>query len=103
MYVALPIKAENVERIFKVQKEHYRVWKVIGTELGIDVDTLSVIEKNHTNDEDCLCAMIDSAKPAPTHEAMTKILQSTNITSAIAGIIVWLIIIISSFPDPIPA
>ena len=80
-----------MERYFEVEKEHYRIWKVIGTELGIDVDTLNAIEKDHTDDRDHLHAVIDSANPAPTREAMTKILQSANINNAIAGMIMWLI------------
>ena len=80
---ALPLNSEDVMK--RLKKEHYRIWKTIGAELGIDVDTLSAIEKDHKKDKDCLCAMIDSANPAPTHEVMAKILQSTNIISAIAG------------------
>ena len=61
------------------------MWKAIGMELGVDGDTLSDIEKNHTDDSDRLHAVIDSANPAPTREAMTKILDSANISNAIAG------------------
>ena len=82
---ALPLKAEDVERLFELKKEHYRIWKAIGTELGIDVDILHAIEKDHTDDKDCLHAVIDSANPALTREAMTQILESANITNAIAG------------------
>ena len=86
IHIAVPITAENMERVFGMQKEHYRVWKTIGMELGIDVDTLTAAEKDHTNDMDCFHAMINNANPAPTCEAMAKVLQSPNITSAIAGI-----------------
>ena len=98
MYVALPIKAENVKRMLQPKKEHYRVWKTIGTELGIDVDELSAIEKDHTDDEDRLHAVINGANPAPTHETMVKILQSSNITSAIAGTVMWLSLFPRSYP-----
>ena len=84
---ALPINADNVGRFFEVKKEHCRVWKIIGTELGIDMDMLNAIEKDHTDDVDRLHAMIDTANPAPTHAALAKVLQSANITSAIAGTI----------------
>ena len=90
MYIATPVNAEKLERFFEVEKEHYRIWKTFGTELGVDVDTLSTIEKDHTDDKDRLHAVIDSTNPAPTHEAMTKILESANINNAIAGIIMWL-------------
>ena len=79
---ALPL---DVKRLIELKEKHYRVWKTIGTELGIDVDTLSAIEKDHADDRDRLHAVIDSANPAPTHETMTKILESANITNAIAG------------------
>ena len=74
-----------MERLLKVKKEHYRVWKTIGTELGIDMDTLNTIKKDHTDDKDCLHAVLDSANPAPSHETMAKILQSATIINAMAG------------------
>ena len=85
-----------MERLFRVQKEHYRVWKTIGTELGVDVDTLNAIEKDHANDKDCLHAVIDSANPAPTCEAMAEVLQSANIQSAMAGINCTIVLMKSS-------
>ena len=81
-----------MERLFQLEEEHYRIWKVIGTELGVDVDTLSVIDDNLINDKDRLHSVIDCANSAPTHEAMTMILESPNITCAIAGMITWLIL-----------
>ena len=75
-----------MERFFEIKKNHYRIWKTIGTELGVDGDTLSAIERDHT-DDDCLHAVIDSAKPAPTQETVAKILESANISNAIAGMI----------------
>ena len=76
--------------MLQLKKKHYRIWKSIGTELGIDVDTLSAIEKDHTEDNDRLHTMINGANPVPTYETMVKILQSSNITSAIAGTVMWL-------------
>ena len=86
-YAALPVNAENLERFFEMKKEHYRIWKAIGTELGVDVDKLNAIEKDHTNNKDHLHTVIDSANPAPTRERMAEILQSANISNAIAGMI----------------
>ena len=63
------------------------MWRTIGTELGVDVDTLNSIEKNDADDSDRLKAVINGANPAPTCEKMTKILQSTNVKNAIAGMI----------------
>ena len=74
-----------MERLIELKQRHYSVWKAIGMELGVDGDTLSDIEKNHTEDSDRLHAVIDSANPAPTREAMTKILDSASISNAIAG------------------
>ena len=79
-----------MERFFKVEREHYRIWRTIGTELSVDVYTLSAIEKDHADDKDRLHAVIDSANPAPTREAMTKILQSANINIAMAGMVLSL-------------
>ena len=76
-----------MERFFEIEKNHYRIWKTIGTELGVDGDTLSAIERDHTDDDDCLHAVIDSANPAPTQETVAKILESANISNAIAGMI----------------
>ena len=54
------LNAENLEQFFEMEKNHYRIWKVISTELGIDGDTLSAIEKDHRDDKDCLHAVIDT-------------------------------------------
>ena len=74
-----------MKRLIELKEKHYRVWKAIGMELGVDGDTLNGIEKDHRNDSDRLHAVIDSANPVPTHEEMTKILRSANINNAIAG------------------
>ena len=66
------------------------MWRPIGTELGVDVDTLNSIEKNHTDDGDRLFALIDSA--APTREIMAKILESANVSNAIAGTCMFMLL-----------
>lgn len=82
----LPVKAEDFERLSGTSiKHHTRIWRIIGSELGIDVEILKSIQRNHINDKDCLHAMINGANPAPTQELITKVLQSTNITNAISG------------------
>ena len=80
-----------MEWLFELKMEHYRIWKTIGTELGVDVDTLNAIEKDHTNDESRLHAMIDCINPTPTHETMTKVLQSEYVNNTIAGTIAFVI------------
>ena len=87
----LPVKARDLYK-FDIKWEHYRIWKIIGTELGIDVETLNAIEKDHTDNEDCLHVMIDRANPAPTHEAIAEVLQSAHINNAIAGIIISIVL-----------
>ena len=88
VHVGVPVRAENAKRLFQLKKEHYRVWKIIGTELGIDVNTLNVLEKDHAKDTDRLHAAISSANPALTYESMAKVLQSANVNKAIAGTII---------------
>ena len=62
------------------------IWKIIGTELGIDMEMLNSIERDHTNDHDRLHAMINSASSAITHEVITKVLQSEPISNAVEGL-----------------
>ena len=69
--------------------EHYRSWKSIGLELGIDSAALDAIEKNYANDHRRLIAMIElwhvSVDLKPSHEAMVKALQSNRVTTSIIG------------------
>ena len=85
--IALPVRSKDLERVFKVKWEHYRLWKLLGTELGIDANTLNDIEENHSaGNQNCLRVMIDSAEPKITRRALATALQSEVITNAIAGI-----------------
>ena len=81
---ALPINAEDFQH--NLNPQHYRIWRMIGTELEIDVEILNSIEWDHANDHDRLHAMIDSANPALTHEVITKVLQSERIANAVKGL-----------------
>ena len=69
--------------------EHYRSWKSIGLELGIDSAALDAIEKRYVNDHRCLIAMIEllhaSVDLNPSQEAMTKALQSNRVTTSVLG------------------
>ena len=96
LITALPLKAYDVFKLFNIKRKHFRVWRTIGAELGVNVDTLNTIEKDNTDDDDRLIAVIDSA--APQREIMAKILESANISNAIAGTIMLL----SVFPSPPP-
>ena len=86
VYVALPLKGEDFQRLFNITRRHYRIWRIIGTELGINADILKTIERDYANDGDCLHAMIDSANPALTHEMIAKVLQSERISNAVKGL-----------------
>ena len=83
-HAALQIKAEDFKKMFKIEQKYYRIWRIIGTELGIDVDTLNDIKRSHLNDDDCLYAVIDSANPV--YEMMVKVLQSERISKAVKGL-----------------
>ena len=72
------------------------LWRIIGAELGIDVDTLSSIERGQTTTRGCLHRMINEANPPITRNAMTRVLQSERITNAIAGMYIILILLESS-------
>ena len=65
------------------------MWRTIGTELGVDVDTLNAIEKDDGTDGSRLKAVINGANPAPTHEIMSKLLESAIVKNAIAGMIMF--------------
>ena len=85
--IARPVRSKDLKRVFNIKWEHYRLWKLLGTELGIDADTLNDIEENHSaGSRNCLRVMIDSADPKITHRALATALQSEVITNAIAGI-----------------
>ena len=71
--------------------QHYRIWKIIGTELGIDVERLDSIERDHINDHDRLLALVDSANCVLTHEMITKVLQSERIANAVQGLLLMII------------
>ena len=70
--------------------EHYRSWKSIGLELGINGAALNAIEKRYVNDHRRLIAMIElwhaSVDLNPSQEAMTKALQSNRVTTSVVGV-----------------
>ena len=91
--VALPLKADSVERYLDLKQQHYMVWKTIGEELGVDAETLTAIETDCTDNEDRLHAVINSANPAPTLKSMIEILKSANVAKAISGIYIVILLI----------
>ena len=63
-------------------------WRFIGIELGIDVNTLDTIERDHRMAEDCLTKLITiwlrRANPKPTRSAITKALESQSVMASAA-------------------
>ena len=77
--------------------EHYRSWKSIGLELGIDSAALNAIEIKYMNDHRRLIAMIElwqaSVDLNPSEEAMTKALQSNRVTTSVVGVCITSLIL----------
>ena len=65
-----------MEKLFNVPPE---LWKVLGTELGIDMEALNAIEREHSGDRDCLHAMVDSIHL--TCGVMKRVLRTQKIIS----------------------
>ena len=63
-------------------------WRFIGIEMGIDVNTLDAIERDHRKAEDCLTELIAiwlrCAKPKPTRSAITRALESPSVVVSAA-------------------
>ena len=89
IYAAV-LSDEEVNEILNLTRNHYRSWKSIGLELGIDSAALDAIEKNNINDHRCLIAMIElwhvSVDLKPSHKAMETALQSDKVTLIATGI-----------------
>ena len=85
-YAALPVEADDLDEL-NIERVHFRVWKTIGRELGVNEDKLYTIEIDFTDDETRFSTVIMKAGQTPTRGALTKILQSSLITNAIAGIL----------------
>ena len=89
-YFAAILNNIEVNEILSLAVEHYRSWKSIGLELGIDGAALNAIEKKYVNDHRRLIAMIElwhaSVDLNPSQEAMTKALQSNRVTTSVVGV-----------------
>ena len=87
MLIVLPVKGRDVERLFNVPLE---LWKLLGIELGINTETLDAIEKENVGDRDRLHAMFDNIKPPITRGVMKRVLRSQSILkNAVSGIIIY--------------
>ena len=81
---------ENLDEILQRIQDYHGLWKVIGAELGIEVDVLDMIEKNYQQDIDCLHSLTihlpyghDSSR---TYQALVKAFKSERASDAISGI-----------------
>ena len=87
--IAAVLSSTEVHEILSLTVKHYRSWKSIGLELGIDSAALDAIEKNYVNDHRRLIAMVKlwhiSVDLKPSREAMVKALQSNRVTTSVIG------------------
>ena len=83
MLIVLPVKGKDVERLFNVPPE---LWKLLGMELGINMETLDAIEKEYVGDRDRLHALFDNIKPPITRGVVKRVLRSqTILKNAVSG------------------
>ena len=72
-----------MKEILNLTWKHRSRWRFIGIELGIDVNTLDAIERDHKKAEECLAELITTwlrgTNPKPTRSAMTKALESQSV------------------------
>ena len=62
-------------------------WRFVGIELGIDVNTLDTIEKDHRKAEDCLTELITiwlrRAYPKPNRSSIIRALESQSVVASV--------------------
>ena len=80
---------ENLDEILQRIQDYHGLWKVIGAELGIELDVLDTIEKSCQQDIDCLHALTiylpDDHDSSRTYQTFVKAFQSRRASDAIAG------------------
>ena len=93
---AIPSNAGDVDMILhNVTRDYSEVWKLIGTELGVEKDLLNIIEESNSSDKDCLRALIEGWLNGAhltdrTRDALVMVIRSPKITNAIAGLLICL-------------
>ena len=77
------LTSNNVKEVLNLTWNYRSRWRFIGIELGIDVNTLDTIERDHRKAEDCLTELITiwlcHTNPKPTRIAITKALESQSV------------------------
>ena len=67
-------------------QNNQRVWKSIGSELGIDKDVLNSIEEECQQNPNCLQALIEQIqKSSITHDEIMQSFESERVINAIEG------------------
>ena len=82
------LSASNIKETLDEMWDYRSRWKFIGVELGIDMGTLDVIEKDCKMVDDCLLRMIAAWLrncPRPTREFIRVALQSKRVSNSAAG------------------
>ena len=74
------------DKIIQMLRNNQRVWKSIGTELGIDKDILNSIEEENKQCPNCLQALIEQIQRSSiTHDAIIQSLESERVINAVKG------------------
>ena len=82
-------EGEDLDEILQRIQDYHGLWKVIGVELGIEMDVLNLIEMAYRHDIDCLHALIiqwpHGDNSSLTYQALVKAFQSERVSDAKAG------------------
>ena len=85
----IALTSDNVKEILNLTWKYRSRWRFIGIELGIDVNTLDTIERDHRKADDCLTELISiwlrCVNPKPTRNALTKALESQSVVVCAAN------------------
>ena len=82
------LTSNNVKEVLNLTWTYRSRWRFVGIELGIDVNTLDAIERDHRKAEDCLTELITiwlrRTNPKPTKSAITRALESQSVMASVA-------------------
>ena len=82
-------KGEDLDKILQRIQDYHGLWKVVGVELGIEMDALDTIERNYPRDIDCLHTLIaqwpHGDNSSLTYQALVKAFESEHVSDAKAG------------------
>ena len=82
-------EGEDLNEILQRIQDYHGLWKVVGVELGIEMDVLNLIEAAYRQDIDRLHALIihwpHGDNSSLTYQALVKAFQSKRVSDAKAG------------------